>query len=77
MPGDTAILGELLEEDGEHGGEERRLARLLIGGRMLRRRRLRRLLLAHLLRSRAGERVKTRTTTRTKVVRSTGSLVCW
>ena len=46
----------LLEEDGEHGDEERRLARFLIGGSMLRRHRLRRLLLAHLLRTRAGMR---------------------
>jgi len=54
MAADIANLGQL-EEDGEHGDEERRLARFLIGGSMLRRRRLRRLLLAHLLRSRAGE----------------------
>jgi len=53
MPADTATLGQQLE-DGEHGGDEHRLARLLIGGGV-RRRRLRRLLLAHLLRSRAGE----------------------
>jgi hypothetical protein len=42
MAADTANLGQL-EEDGEHGGEERRLARFLIGGGLLRRRRLRRL----------------------------------
>ena len=32
MPGDTAILGE-----GGNGNRERRIARLLVGGRMLRR----------------------------------------
>ena len=37
MAADIANLGQL-EEDGEHGDEERRLARFLIGGSMLRRR---------------------------------------
>ena len=36
MAADTA---QLLEEDGERGGDDRRLARFLIGGSVLRRRR--------------------------------------
>ena len=42
------------EDESEEGGtdQERRLARLLVGSRILRQRRLRRLLLAHLLRER-------------------------
>ena len=48
MPGDTAILGE-----GGNGDRERRIARLLVGGRMLRRRRRRGLLLSRLLSDRA------------------------
>jgi len=44
------------EDIGEDGGEDdRRIARLLIGSRMLRRRRVRRAVLAHLMRERGGE----------------------
>jgi hypothetical protein len=39
------------EDDEEGDGEDRRLVRLLLGGRMLRRRRLHRLALTHLLRA--------------------------
>ena len=38
------------EIEGEGGQDERKLARLIVGSRMLRRRRMRNLLLAHLLR---------------------------
>ena len=56
MSADTASLNELdIEGEGEEWNEEeRRLARLLIGGRM-HRRRLRRLLLVYLLRERMDE----------------------
>ena len=44
---------EAFGEEEEGAGEEHRLARLLVGSRMLRRPRLRRLLVAHLLRERS------------------------
>jgi hypothetical protein len=40
--------------EGEGGGDEHQIVRLLVGDRMLRRRRLRRLTLAHILRERAA-----------------------
>ena len=55
---ETAIMKDVDDtddlEEGEEGGSnpERRLVRLLVGGRMRRNRRLRRLLLAHLLKER-------------------------
>jgi len=58
MPTDMEDLlkGADVEREGDEGGdEERRLVRMLIGGR-IRRRRLRRLLLAHVLRNRMEER---------------------
>jgi len=48
----NCLQGE--EMEGEGGGDEHQIVRLLVGDRMLRRRRLRRLTLAHILRERAA-----------------------
>lgn len=45
---------EEAEDDGEAGGDDHELARLLVGNRMLRRHRVRRALLAHLIRQRGA-----------------------
>jgi hypothetical protein len=52
---DDLLEGVETEHEGEQGGDESRLVRLLVGGR-IRRRRLRRLLLAHILHDRMEDR---------------------
>ena len=50
MAPDTLLQESAAETENEGGQDERKLARLIIGSRILRRRRVRNLLLAHLLR---------------------------